>query len=143
LLSSGDDVKVTVHRRRDRREAGKATGIVRCTIRLPLLDFEIDRRFYLRSKRSLTAVAKFVRQYLPKAESALEGGSFSVFAEIRGKGLGVRWKRIGKWEAGEDAGLVLRRTTGVWEMLPQEKFERDDAEMDLADAVKTLRTAKK
>jgi hypothetical protein len=87
-------------------------------------------------------VAKFIRQYLPKAESALEGGSFSVSAEIRGKGLGVRWRRIGKWEAGENAELVLRRTTAVWEMLPQEKFQRDDAEMDLAEAVKVLRTAK-
>jgi len=60
---------------------------------------------------------------MPTAESALEGGSFVVSAEIRSPGLGVRWKPVCRWQAGESVGAMLSRGASVFAALTKEEWD--------------------
>jgi hypothetical protein len=132
-------VKARIHPRREWRIPGNATGTVRCTLQLPAIDFDTDRRFNLRSQRSISKVAAFLRRHLPTAESARAGGSFAILAEIRSKGLGVRWKRLALWRADDEVDSALKQAARRWSELPREQFEKSEEELELTDAIARLR----
>ena len=72
------------------QRAGFATGQIRCEVRLPALDLEFDRRCNW-TDHPLTEARRFILKRLPSAPTALEGATFTIRAEFRAIGRGVRW----------------------------------------------------
>jgi hypothetical protein len=132
-------MKVNIHPRREWRRPGKATGTLRCILRLPAIEVDINRQFRLRPARAISELASFLRRHVPTAESAGVGGSIRIMAEIRSESLGVRWKRLAQWRPGDNLNSQLRLVNRLWAELPKEKFERDDEELELSAAVAKLR----
>jgi hypothetical protein len=106
---------------REWRRPGRATGRLRCKLNLPSIDLVIDRRSG--GKHALGELSRFLRSIMPTAESALEGGSFVVSAEIRSSGLGVRWRPICRWKAGESVSASLSRAATVAATLTKEDWD--------------------
>jgi hypothetical protein len=111
---------------RIRRVAGQATGLVECRITLPALSEKIGRSFAygyrdgVRQSR-LTSLRRFVREQLPKAETALEGATIVVAARIRKSNGAVGWTQLAKWQVGESLAAFLDKAVEGWLHLPKEE----------------------
>jgi hypothetical protein len=69
-------------------------------------------------------LGQFIRKSLPTAESALDGGTFSISAEMRTSGLGKRWKRLCTWKAGLSVDDALGHALAIFKKLPREDREQ-------------------
>ena len=101
------------------QKIGAATGEIRCHVSLPAADIELDRRC-TRTLHPLREARRYIVRNLPTAPSALEGGMFTIQAEIRAGSRGVRWKILSRWKAGESVELALDRASVVWAELSKE-----------------------
>jgi hypothetical protein len=106
---------------RDWRRPGRATGRLRCKLNLPAIDLTIDRRSG--GKHAWTELSRFLLSTMPTAESALEDGSFVISAETRSSGLGVRWRPVCRWKAGESVNASLSRGATVVATLTKEDWD--------------------
>jgi hypothetical protein len=93
--------------------------VVFCEVRLPALDTVTDRRCH--TKQPITEAARFIRRHLPSAKEALEGASFTISAEMRSKGLGVRRRRIARWTSDDSVDEVIEAARKAWNRLQKER----------------------
>jgi hypothetical protein len=63
---------------------------------------------------------RFVLRQMPKSAAALEGGTFTISAEMRAPGRGVRWRVVCRWREGESVEAALDRASQAWERLSKE-----------------------
>lgn len=101
------------------RKAGRATGRLRCRMTLPAIEFVVER--FAGGKRAATQLGHFLQSRMPEAQSALEGGTFVIRAEIRAPRLSRRWRPICRWKAGDSIEVALERAAETWTKLPKEE----------------------
>jgi hypothetical protein len=132
-------MKVHIHQRREWRQPGKATGIIRYRLALPANDYQLTARLRPPAK-GLGIVATFARRQLAVSEELRRGGSFTVDVEVRAANLGARWKRLVRWVPGEDLELLLRQAGTLWADWPKEiAQDRDEKDVEMDEAIARLR----
>jgi hypothetical protein len=62
-----------------------------------------------------------IRRHLPSARSARHGAVFTITAEIRAEGGGVRQRVTCKWNDGESLEAALAEAARIWAQLPKER----------------------
>jgi hypothetical protein len=134
-------MKAHIHPRREWRQPGKATGIIRYRLVLPANDYLLSAR--LRPPRKgLGIIASFARRQLAISEELRVDGSFTVDFEVRAANLGSRWKRLMRWLPGDNLELLLRQASKTWADLPKEILQdRDEEDVELGEAIARLRGA--
>jgi len=75
------------------QKAGAATGGIRCKISLPASETQIDMRCN-RTLHAFRDACRFIRRHLPSARPARHGAVFTITAEVRAEGGGVRQRVI-------------------------------------------------
>jgi len=134
-------MKVHIHPRREWRQPGKATGIIRYRLVLPANEYQLTARLRPPGK-GLGIVATFARRQLAISEELQNGGSFTVDFQVRAANLGTRWKRFVRWVPGEDLELLLRQASTFWAGLPKEILQdRDEEDLEMGEAIARLRGA--
>jgi hypothetical protein len=104
------------------QRAGFATGAVQCELSLPASDACIDRRCQ-RTRHAFEEARQFIRRHLPSAPLALEGATFTITADFRARGGGIRRRVICRWRAGESVTAVLEEGARIWAQIPKERQE--------------------
>lgn len=102
------------------QKAGFATGALACEVSLPASDSRIDRRCQ-QTGHAFDEARRFIRRHLPSAPSALEGATFTITAEFRARGGGVRRRVICRWQAGDSVTAALQEGARLWAQLPKER----------------------
>lgn len=134
-------MKVHIHPRREWRQPGKATGLIRYRLVLPANDYLLTTRLRPPGK-GLGIIATFARRQLAISEELRIGGSFTIDFEVRAANLGSRWKRLLRWVPGENLELLLRQANKTWLDLPKEiHHDRDEDDVELGEAIARLRGA--
>lgn len=109
--------------KRNRRTAGRATGIVSCQLSLPALDTEYGwQPFVGNPARVLAKIRHFVERHLPKSPALQKDASFVIQAQVRAASGGLRRKRLAKWKFGDDLALVFEKASQALATL---EFEED------------------
>jgi len=107
---------------------GRATGILRCTLRLPAIDE--DRS--LTSADSLQVVHRFINKHLTGlADSVLDNATFTISVEIRAPKRGARWHPICRWREGDSIDAVFMRAAAVVSSIPREPSHETQAQRGL------------
>jgi hypothetical protein len=105
-----------------KRRAGAPTGRVCCVLELPSLDLREDRYFYPAGQMS--KLRRFIRNWVPSAEAAQEGGKFTVSAEVRHRdNQGYRRVILCRWRAGESIDAALEAAATKWKALTRNQEE--------------------
>ena len=102
------------------RRAGRATGRLGCRLLLPAIELDIEGSG--RDKHAAAHIRRFLRAHLPAPAEAMVGGSFVISAEMRSPGLGVRWRPLCRWKAGEPLDAVVERAQKLWAAMPKEEW---------------------
>src|SRR5262245_35923480 len=90
---------------------GRATGILRCTLRLPAI--EKDPRGF--TAGSLFVLRRFVdKQLAGLADSVLEDATFTISVEMRAPNHGARRRPICRWRQGDSVDAVFERAAAVF-----------------------------
>ena len=96
---------------------GRATGWLRCTLRLPAIEEDPQRIIV----DSLLKVRRFIDKHLARlADSVLEGATFTISVEIRAPKHGARWRPICRWREGDSIDGVFERAAAVVASIPRE-----------------------
>jgi hypothetical protein len=115
-------VKATRFIKRDRVTPGRADGGVVCTVTLPAIDEEIERRFqFWEDEQKLLRLRRFVRKQLARADTLLEESSVTVDASIRMKSGRLGRTRLGVWREGDSIEGFLDAVIQNWQELPKEE----------------------
>ena len=115
-------MKVRKSIERNRKIAGRATGIVLCHLSLLAIDAEYDwRPFDGNPARVLEKIRHFVERRLPKNPALQKDASFVIQAEVRASGGGLQRERLAKWRFGDNLALVFEKATQTWAMLELEE----------------------
>jgi hypothetical protein len=108
--------------KRNRSRVGRASGSVICTIHLPALGEQFDRRFSFRANDvRLVGLARFIRKELVRAESVLEDGHARVEAFVRMPNGRLGRRRLASWRHGESVEECLSTAVEEWRRLPKEE----------------------
>jgi len=108
--------------KRDRKTAGRWTGVILCHLKLPAMDQE----FYFRAsntfdpEQALKTIRKFVDRQLPELDELIDGASLVIDAEIRASSGGLRRQCLGAWKFGEDYDSVFDEATTACAFLEPE-----------------------
>ena len=96
---------------------GRATGMLRCTLRLPAIEEDLRRV----STGSLLMVRRFIDKHLAGlADSVLDNATFTISVEIRARNHGARWHPICRWREGDSVDAVFERAAAVVSAIPRE-----------------------
>ena len=108
---------------------GRATGALRCRLRLPAVDEVLD----LQRESSLLYVRRFIEKNLSVlTKPAREDAVFTISVEFRAPKHGVRWRPICRWREGDSIEKVFERATAVISAIPQEPRHETAAHRGLA-----------
>lgn len=96
---------------------GRATGLIRCTLRLPAIEKDLRRTITY----SLREVRRFIDKHLARmADSVLENSTFTISLEMRAPKHGARWRPICRWREGDSIDAVFERAAAIVSSIPRE-----------------------
>jgi hypothetical protein len=100
----------------DWQRPGRATGHVRCRLRLPAIEEDVEYQ-----GRSVLQLRRFLdKQLSGRAASAREGASLTISVEVRAPKHGSRWRPICRWREGDSVPAVLDRAVALISAIPRE-----------------------
>jgi hypothetical protein len=96
---------------------GRATGSLRCRLRLPAVDEVMD----VQRASSLLEVRRFIDKNLSMlSQPAREGAVFTISVEWRAPKHGSRWRPICRWREGDSVSDVFERAAAVLSAISRE-----------------------
>ena len=113
-------------KQREWRRVGRATGRLKCSVKLPAIEHAVECR--ADGAKGFSKFAQFLRKHLPTSETACEGATFTITAEVRASRLGVRWRSLSRWKSGQSVEAALSRGSGAFAALPIEDWAGKFAE---------------
>jgi hypothetical protein len=114
---------------------GRATGMLRCTVRLPAIEKDPRRT----SAESLLMVRRFIDKHLTElAGSVLENATFTISVEIRAPNHGVRWRPISRWREGDSIDALFERAATAVASIPREPSHQTQAYRGMSKSVELL-----
>ena len=103
---------------------GRATGLLRCTLRLPAIEKDLRRT----TTDSLLVARRFIDKNLARAaDSVLENATFTISLEIRAPKRGARWRPICRWREGDSIDAAFERAAAIVSSIPQEPSHEPQA----------------
>jgi hypothetical protein len=91
-----------------------------CRLSLPAIELNLVRE--AKGDRPIAAIRRFLRQHIPHALDAQEGGSFVISAEVRAKNLSLRRMPLCRWKAGDSLDAAVDRAADKWHAIEKEEW---------------------
>ncbi len=116
--------------KRKRNIAGRANGVIVCSVSFPAIEEKYYQRFgFRKNETKLLSFGRFFRKELSRASTILEGATVTADAVVRMKSGRLGRKRLGAWQSGDSVQRFVNAVTKAWVELPKE----DDWESEVID----------